>query len=87
MHTMHGRDARHRLTGRLVSPYMLTIGNIESRNIMTRGIFSGRLLGLLDIFGSAIHASTAVDNRRAPHPRDLKRLGIDPNQFRDINRY
>lgn len=54
---------------------------------MTRGIFSGRLLGLLDIFGSAIHAATAVDNRRAPHSHDLKRLGIDPNQFRDINRY
>ncbi len=54
---------------------------------MTRGIFSGRLLGLLDIFGSAIAASTAVDNRRAPDPRDLKRLGIDPARFREINRY
>lgn len=54
---------------------------------MTRGIFSGRLLGLLDVFGSAVGASTAVENRRAPDPRDLKRLGIDAERFREINRF
>ena len=66
---------------------MQCVNNERSRYIMTRGIFSGRLLGLLDIFGSAISASTAVDNRRAPDPRDLKRLGINPDQFREINRF
>lgn len=54
---------------------------------MTRGIFSGRLLGLLDIFGSAITAANATANRRAPDPRDLQRLGIDPERFREINRF
>ncbi len=54
---------------------------------MSRGIFSRRLLGFFDIFSAAITAATATDNRRAPNPRDLKRLGIDPHQFREINRF
>lgn len=54
---------------------------------MNRGIFSGRLLGLLDIFGSAVGASSSIENRRVPDPRDLKRLGIDPERFREINRF
>lgn len=54
---------------------------------MTRGIFSGRLLGLLDVFGSAVGAANSIGNRRAPDPRDLKRLGIDPDRFREINRF
>lgn len=60
---------------------------IQIGTIMTRGIFSGRLLGLLDVFGSAVGAASAIDNRRAPDPRDLKRLGIDPDRFREINRF
>ncbi len=54
---------------------------------MTRGIFSGRLLGLLDVFGSAVSAASATRNHRAPDPRDLQRLGIDPERFREINRF
>lgn len=54
---------------------------------MTRGIFSGRLLGLLDVFGSAVSAASATRNHRQPDIRDLKRLGIDSDRFREINRF
>lgn len=39
---------------------------------------------LFDIFGSAIAAASAVDARRQPKARDLRALGIDPEQFRKI---
>lgn len=54
---------------------------------MIRGIISGRLLGLLDVFGAAVGAASAVRNHRAPDPRDLHRLGIDPERFREMNRF
>ena len=52
---------------------------------MTRGIFSGRLLGLLDVFGVA--RSAAHNANRHPDPRDMKRLGIDVDRFREIHRF
>jgi hypothetical protein len=54
---------------------------------MIRGIFSGRLLGLLDVFGAVAGSSSAVRNHRTPDPRDLHRLGIDPERYREINRF
>jgi hypothetical protein len=43
--------------------------------------------GIFEIFGSAISASRAVEGRRNPSARDLKNLGIDPSQFRAINKF
>ncbi len=54
---------------------------------MTRGIFSGRLLGLLDVFGVANAAAAARNSNHQPDPRDMKRLGIDADRFREINRF
>ncbi len=39
---------------------------------------------LFDIFGSAIAAAGAADVNRHPRARDLRRLGIDPDQYRTI---
>ncbi|WP_201285550.1 hypothetical protein [Chelativorans xinjiangense] len=39
-----------------------------------------------DTVNSAMAVSAAVRDRRPAHPADLARLGIDPEQFRQINR-
>lgn len=66
---------------------MMGVSTEEIGIPMTRGIFSGRLLGLLDVFGSVVSAAAATRNHRTPDPRDLQRLGIDPERFREINRF
>ena len=42
--------------------------------------------GFIDIVGSAIAASAAVEGGRRPHAGDLKRLGIEPRQFYRIGK-
>jgi hypothetical protein len=37
--------------------------------------------------GSAIAVSSATRERRPARDADLRRLGIDPKQFRDIERF
>ena len=37
-------------------------------------------------FGSAVAVSSAVEGNRKPRAIDLRRLGIDPEQFRTIRR-
>jgi len=46
----------------------------------------GYLGNLLDIIGAAVSASAAVETRRRPNERDLRRLGIDPTTFPDMRR-
>jgi hypothetical protein len=53
-----------------------------SNRFLTRGITE-----FLDIVGSAIAVSTATRERRPARDADLRRLGIDPVQFRDIQRF
>ena len=38
----------------------------------------------LDVIGSAISVSRAVEAKRAPRAADLRRLGIDPAHFGHI---
>ncbi len=38
----------------------------------------------LEMFGSAVAVSSAVENRRQPASRDLRNLGIDPTEFRKL---
>lgn len=40
----------------------------------------------MDIFGSAIAVSAAVEAGRKPRDRDLTILGIDARQFRNLGR-
>ena len=49
---------------------------------MTRGITE-----FLDIVGSAFAVSAAVRERRQANDTDLRRLGLDPEQFRTIKRF
>jgi len=39
----------------------------------------------IDMIGSAVAVSSAVESRRKPRARDLRNLGIDPERFRGIN--
>jgi len=39
---------------------------------------------LVGSIGSAINVSNAVEARRMPRSRDLRRLGIDPEQFKTL---
>ncbi|KFB11304.1 MULTISPECIES: hypothetical protein [Nitratireductor] len=52
----------------------------------TRKVLSG-IGGFFDLVGSAMAVSAAVRDRRPARSSDLSRLGIDPDQFRQINRY
>lgn len=45
-----------------------------------------RIAGFLSAFGSAIAASAAVERGAKPKARDLRALGIDPEQFGRIGR-
>jgi hypothetical protein len=40
---------------------------------------------LFGVFGSAIAAASAVNHGRQPNARDLRALGIDPEQFGRIH--
>ena len=39
---------------------------------------------VFSLIGSAIATAAAVESARQPRARDLKALGIDPEQFRQI---
>ena len=47
---------------------------------------ASRILDIFDGIGAAFAAAGAVRNRRQPDARDLRRLGIDPEQFARIGR-
>ncbi len=42
---------------------------------------------LLGMLGSAISVAAAEENGRSARPQDLRRLGIDPMEFRKIRRF
>lgn len=42
---------------------------------------------ILQIMGDALAAAAAVRQDRQPNARDLRGLGTDPDQFRQIGRY
>ena len=44
------------------------------------------IIGLLDTIGGALSVAAAVENHRKAKPSDLRRLGIDPDQFSSIVR-
>jgi hypothetical protein len=45
-----------------------------------------RLGSVVDVFGSAVAAASAVQAGRVPHSTHLRTLGIDPEAFRSIGR-
>jgi hypothetical protein len=53
---------------------------------MSNRNLAARIGGLFSTFGSAVAAASAVDNGRQPKARDLRALGIDPEQFGRIGR-
>jgi len=42
------------------------------------------IAGFMNLMGSAIAVSQAVEANRTPRSRDLRRLGIDPTAFGSI---
>ena len=52
----------------------------------SRTIASG-FHAFIDVVGSALAVSAATRQYRQPGDKDLKRLGIDPDQFHGIRRY
>jgi hypothetical protein len=53
---------------------------------MTRRTTLSAIGEFIDIFGSAVAASRAIEARKKPLDRDLVTLGIDPTHFRRIGR-
>lgn len=47
----------------------------------------GRIGGFIDIFGSAVAVTGALQGGRQPKANDLKALGIEPAQFRSMGRF
>jgi hypothetical protein len=46
-----------------------------------------RILELISVFGSAVATASAVSGGYKPRSRDLRALGIDPEQFSKIRRH
>lgn len=46
-----------------------------------------RVGGFIDVLGSAVAVSGALQGRREPKAHDLMVLGIEPNQFRSMGRF
>ena len=57
----------------------------KERIMSPRSTFSA-IGGFVDMVGSAIAASAAVEGGRRPKAGDLRRLGIEPRQFYRIGR-
>ena len=53
---------------------------------MTRRTTLSAIGGFIDVFGSAVAVSRALEAKKRPLDRDLESLGIDPAQFRRIGR-
>ena len=73
-HIWYGAQSRSKIQGKGILP-------------MTGNRKSSALGRVLDVFGSAILAATAVGSGHHPLDRDLARLGIDPREFRKIHRF
>lgn len=54
---------------------------------MAKSQFRSGIGGMLDMIGSAIAVAAAEENGRAARASDLRRLGIDPVEFRKIRRF
>ena len=54
---------------------------------MSTTSFARGFAGFLDVLGSTLAVSAATRRYRQPGDADLKRLGIDPDQFHRIRRY
>jgi hypothetical protein len=66
----HNRYALNRLSGK----------KMKSRSALAA------IGGFLEVFGSAVAVSRAVDANRQPSARHLRTLGIDPKAFGEIIR-
>ena len=56
----------------------------KETNTMTRRTTLSALGDFIDVFGSAVAVSRALEAKKRPLDRDLVSLGIDPAQFRRI---
>jgi len=84
MRMTHGSPAGEPLAEGAASPYLCcgAANAPESKVTMSRPRI--RITEILSIIGDAIAAASAVEAGRQPKARNLRGLGIDPKQFRDI---
>jgi hypothetical protein len=82
--SLHGRPAVLALTGTFRRHYIRF--NRKGTIMPSRRHITARIGDFFDIFGSAVAASSAVRNGRQPQARDLRTLGIDPEQYSRIGR-
>jgi hypothetical protein len=84
MRMTHGSPAGGPLTEGAAIPYLCcgAANAPESKVIMSTPRI--RITEILSIIGDAIAAASAVEAGRQPKARNLRGLGIDPEQFRDI---
>lgn len=68
------------------APIYVALHNGKATNMATRHLTRG-IMEFLDIVGSALAVSAATREHRPAREADLRRLGIDPVQFRDIERF
>jgi hypothetical protein len=54
-------------------------------NMSTRRTLNS-IVALVDLFGSAVAVSRSIEGRKRPAAADLRRLGIEPDQFYGIGR-
>ena len=59
--------------------------NIKDVSMTNRKPISA-IAGFMDLMGSAVAVSRAVEAHRKPRSSDLRRLGIDPAAFTSIQR-
>jgi hypothetical protein len=59
---------------------------IRKGNAMTTRNAFAAIGGFLEVFGSAVAVSRAVEANKQPRASDLRTLGIDPIAFRKIVR-
>jgi len=82
MRAAHGCPARRPLPGSSSDRYLCCIAQKQLEPVMTTR--TSTIAEVFAIIGSAFAAAAAVDGGRRPRSRDLRNLGIDPEQYRAI---
>jgi hypothetical protein len=77
----HQRHAIAGLLRRLSNPHILSV---TKGTEMKRRKYPARIGNFLDVLRCAAAAASATESGRQPRARDLRVLGIDPEQFRRI---
>lgn len=87
MQKPHATRARLAIVRRNMNNYIACNGNSKNKGsiAMSRN-YARRINNFFDLIGSAYSVSAAARENRKARPEDLRRLGIDPDQFNGMFR-